>query len=133
MQYPPSINSIKSDSPVNTSGINSLQQPQAVPQQSNRDWEAILADWEYSGLSQKTYCEQHSIKLHIFGYYRRKFRPTDIAKQKLVPVKILHDKSEPNPTANEYQLKLASGAVLSIPCAYDKTSLHALLNLLGAC
>ncbi len=129
MQYTAPTNST---SPA-TNDINPPQQQQVAPQQTNRDWEATLLDWEHSGLPQKTYCEQHSIKLHIFGYYRRKFRPTDIAKQKLVPVKIMHGKSEPNPTENEYQLKLASGAVLSIPCAYDKTSLHTLLNLLGAC
>jgi hypothetical protein len=35
---------------------------------------ATIQSWQQSGLTQKVYCEQHSIRYHIFHYWYKRFR-----------------------------------------------------------
>ena len=51
--------------------------------------------WKTSGLSQKAYCEQHHIVLHVFYYWLSKHRIKQQAANEtgFVPVKVLPVKS----------------------------------------
>jgi hypothetical protein len=35
---------------------------------------AMILSWQQSGLSQKVYCEQHSIRYHVFHYWYKRYR-----------------------------------------------------------
>jgi hypothetical protein len=35
---------------------------------------SMIISWQQSGLSQKAYCEQHSIRYHVFHYWYKCFR-----------------------------------------------------------
>jgi hypothetical protein len=37
---------------------------------------SMIACWQQSGLTQKDYCEQHSIRYHVFHYWYKKYRDT---------------------------------------------------------
>jgi len=34
----------------------------------------LVAGWSKSGLSQKVYCEQHSMRYHVFHYWFKRYR-----------------------------------------------------------
>ncbi len=38
-----------------------------------------IAEWLQSGLSQKSYCEQHNIRYHIFHYWYKRYRQAQAA------------------------------------------------------
>lgn len=52
----------------------------------------LIREWEESGLSQKEFCVQHDLKLHIFWYWLRRYRERgQSAKEEVssfVPVKM---------------------------------------------
>lgn len=35
-------------------------------------WQLHIAQWQASGLSQASYCRQHALPAHRFGYWKRK-------------------------------------------------------------
>ena len=35
-------------------------------------WREHIEHWRNSGMSQRAYCEQHDLKLHVFIYWKRK-------------------------------------------------------------
>jgi len=37
---------------------------------------SMIASWQQSDLTQKDYCEQHSIRYHVFHYWYKKYRDT---------------------------------------------------------
>src|SRR4051794_11493277 len=39
----------------------------------------MIASWQQSGLDQKTYCEQHSIRYHVFHYWYKKYRDAQLS------------------------------------------------------
>jgi len=34
----------------------------------------LIEQWQQSGLSQKAFCEQHSIRYYVFHYWYRRYR-----------------------------------------------------------
>ena len=98
---------------------------------SKLNWEMILKDWQQSGKTQKLYCQEHDIKLHIFSYYHNKYSSTIDTTNRLAPIRLAA--SADSLSNNRYQLKLSSGAVLSIPDDYAPNTLKPLLVLLGVC
>src|SRR4051812_11714429 len=42
----------------------------------------MIASWQESGLTQKVYCEQHSIRYHVFHYWYKKYRDTQLSDKK---------------------------------------------------
>ena len=46
-------------------------------------WQAIIEQWQASGLSAKTFCQQQQVTYHNFLYWRRKLRPS--VNSQLVP------------------------------------------------
>ena len=47
---------------------------------------AHIEDWQQSGLTQKDYCHQHDIKIHVFRYWLAKYRNDGEAEEGFVPV-----------------------------------------------
>ncbi|TKK70376.1 hypothetical protein FC093_06415 [Ilyomonas limi] len=41
----------------------------------------MIASWQQSGLTQKDYCEQHSVRYHVFHYWYKKYRDTQLSDQ----------------------------------------------------
>ena len=42
-------------------------------EQKKIDWPAHIARWKESGLTQAEYCRQNELRLHAFGYWKRKY------------------------------------------------------------
>ena len=40
---------------------------------------SMIGCWQQSGLTQKSYCEQHSIRYHVFHYWYKKYRDTQLS------------------------------------------------------
>jgi transposase-like protein len=52
---------------------------------SSEYWQAKITAWEQSGQTQKSFCEQHDLNYHRFGYWRRKYReakPSDLGQSR---------------------------------------------------
>ena len=43
---------------------------------------SMIESWQQSGLNQKAWCEQHSIRYHVFHYWYRKYRDTQLSAKK---------------------------------------------------
>ena len=44
---------------------------QSIPSKTDF-WHEHIEHWRNSGMSQRAYCEQHDLKLHVFIYWKRK-------------------------------------------------------------
>lgn len=116
--------------------INRIKEPGASNRQVQADlvdWRSIIDDWAQSGLTQSAYCRQHTIKPHRLSYYKNKYQPTLKPSNQFMPVKLSSPSLVTETSLVNYQLTLPSGALLTIPPGYDKSSLQSLLNLLGVC
>lgn len=51
-------------------------------------WQQHVHEWKESGLSQKAYCEVHSLALPAFGYWKRKFAQKKKAAPQFYPLTI---------------------------------------------
>lgn len=109
------------------------KQTQAV-RSRDQDWNAIFTEWSQSDLSQSAFCKQRGIKRSAFDYYRNKrHHEQNNAAKKWVPVEIATPPKPDKAPSADYQLSFPTGARLSIPHDYDKSTLTPLLKLLGAC
>jgi len=43
---------------------------------------SMIECWQQSGLTQKAYCEQHCIRYHVFHYWYRKYKDTQLSATK---------------------------------------------------
>ena len=41
---------------------------------SRSDWEQLMAQYEASGLKQRTFCERHGLAYSTFSYWRKRLR-----------------------------------------------------------
>lgn len=104
-------------------------------QNQRRDkWRKIIDEYLASGITQKTFCEQHSINLPQFVYYHSQFRreknPQSV-KPGFVPVKISqHEKSM---MTNEIKLLLPNGFQCVFPCHIDAGEIKRLVEMLLSC
>jgi hypothetical protein len=51
----------------------------------------MLTNWQQSGISQKAYCAQHDIKYHVFHYWYKRFRDSQVDNKeagKFIPLQI---------------------------------------------
>jgi hypothetical protein len=71
---------------------------------------SMITLWQQSGVSQKSFCEQHNIRYHVFHYWYRCFRDLQVpAKDKgFIPLKIQPPTSE-NTSCPNVELLLADG------------------------
>ena len=89
--------------------------------QSKSDfWKQHIADWQASGLSQTSYCDQHNLKLNTFTYWRSK---QSKARPKLMPVSM-------PPAVALAELSLPGGIHLQLPVSALEQTLPVLWRLL---
>ena len=50
----------------------------------------MITCWQQSGLTQKDYCEQHSIRYHVFHYWYKKYRDAQLSDKQpgFVPLQV---------------------------------------------
>jgi hypothetical protein len=50
----------------------------------------IITSWQQSGLTQKDYCEQHSIRYHVFHYWYKKYRDAQLSDKQacFIPLQV---------------------------------------------
>jgi hypothetical protein len=50
---------------------------------------AMITLWQQSGLSQKAYCEQNSIRYHLFHYWYKRYKDTQaVHREGFVPLSV---------------------------------------------
>jgi hypothetical protein len=71
-------------------------------------WQEQISVWEQSGQTQKSFCEQHDLVYHRFGYWRRKFQ------EKAKPVDWVH---RPSGFVSVQQMpgRATTGLMLTLP------------------
>ena len=75
-------------------------------QHTPEQWQAIIKQWQTSGLSAKAFCQQHHVVYHQFLYWRRKCgKPVS---HQLVPVV----PNLPLSVADDIELALPGGLVI---------------------
>ena len=86
---------------------------------------SMIRSWQSSGLSQKSYCEQHLIRYHVFHYWYKCFRDlqSPVKKEGFIPVKI-QPSDAVNTACVQVELVLADGKRLlfhkPVSCDYLK-------------
>lgn len=50
----------------------------------------MIASWQQSGLTRKAYCEQHSIRYHVFHYWYKKYRDSQLSDKQpgFIPLQV---------------------------------------------
>jgi hypothetical protein len=92
-------------------------------------WQAHVEAWGSSGLSQSAYCRRHGLSLASFGYWRRRLAGDAVGPRAgVLPIQV-----EAPVTAQQVQVRLPNGLVLTLPLPADAAGLQALLRSLCAC
>ena len=115
-------------------------------------WRAQSEAWSSSGLTQATFCEEHSLSLSAFRWWRWKLKREDSGKgayaapreardpaMRLVPVRVVDPPSRmclsspPSADAcSSFEVVLASGTTVRVPRDFDAATLSRLLCTLEA-
>ena len=99
------------------------------------DWAALVAEQEISGISQKEFCNQHSLVLAQFVYYRcrlkNKEKEAKISQPSFKPVKVVC--KEAAQTTGDIRLSLPNGFQFSFPCHLDSAQVKRLVEVLLSC
>jgi hypothetical protein len=95
---------------------------------TRNDWRQLIQEWEKSGLAQTTFCRERDLVLHQFTYYRHVFLKERPSQSPLMPVRV----NSTQAPSSHFILHLQNGMKLSIPSAYDESSLIQLLKTIGA-
>lgn len=90
------------------------------------DWQALVTQWQSSGLSQKAFCRINSIVYENFTYHCAKLRKN--LSPKLLPIRVSQDNTAtPKLSASNLILHLPNGAYVSIPNGVDAATLKTIL------
>ena len=97
-------------------------------------WGARIDEWKRSGLSQRRYCEERSISLSTFQWWRARLREVDrpqgTQSTELVEIPVKKTEME-TPEPAPYQLALEVGRyTVGLQGAFDEHELGKLLDLL---
>ena len=77
-----------------------------------RYWQEQISLWEQSGQSRKSFCQQHDLNYHRFGYWYQKFQrhattTSDLDSTGFVPVQLPQ-----SPSSSVLSIELPSGLTL---------------------
>jgi hypothetical protein len=95
-------------------------------------WQAIIAEQEQSGLSQKEFCNTHNLVLSQFVYYRGtlKAKKPVIAEPSFAPV---HIKKAEHDVVSDIKIILPNGFQCIAPSSIDCVRLKNLMGALLSC
>lgn len=104
-------------------------------QERYAQWYKLVEDQEKSGLSQQEFCNQQSLVLSKFVYYRsllkNKEKSEAINKASFTPVKVLAKES--TVVSGEIKLSLPNGFQCAFPSHLDSIQIKRLVEVLLAC
>ena len=97
-------------------------------------WGARIDEWKRSGLSQRRYCEERSISLSTFQWWRARLREVDAPEEtfstELVEIPVRKSKGE-TPEPGTYRLAVEVGRyTVGLQGEFDPHELGKLLDLL---
>ena len=108
-----------------------------IPHQKDAVMKSHISQWESSGLTQISYCNQHDIKPHIFSYYKAKLSQGDRDSEPLsiglVPVELLSNNARLTKQAmgsDLIKISHSNGFSIEIERGSELSSLKPLLDLL---
>lgn len=91
-------------------------------------WKDRLKDFEDSGLSIKTWCDEKKLKEHQFYYWRNKFKAEQAPSKTLVPIDITQ---MTNQTNQDSRIKIQVGSIsLEIQSGFNPTQLKEIMKVL---
>lgn len=104
-------------------------------QKKHADWQQLVEEQQNSGLSQKVFCEQKSIILSKFGYYRSILKndgaKSTIKPTSFVPVKI--STKEHTVPSSEIKLSLPNGFQCTFQSTIDPAQIKRFVEVLLSC
>ena len=88
---------------------------------------SIISSWQQSGLSQKSFCEQHNIRYHVFHYWYKCYRDlqSSTKDEGFIPLKI---QPSVNDSCAYVELLLADGKRLLFHSPVSSDYLKALIS-----
>ncbi len=97
-----------------------------------RFWRQHVERWKRSGRNQSEYCRQHSLKLHCFIYWRKKYRGADATAISLVEVQLPPVATGAITTTDHRPLRLvvSSSHCVEVERDFDPVALRQLLHVL---
>src|SRR3954468_1268306 len=94
---------------------------------------SMIECWQQSGLNQKTWCEQHSIRYHVFHYWYRKYKDVPLSDKQagFIPLQLQPAAATPSitpPVGVHTELLLADGRRLLFHQGVSADYLKALIS-----
>lgn len=102
--------------------------------QRRATWRKIVDEYLASDMTQKSFCEKHTISLPQFVYYHGQFKREKEPQAEIsgfVPVKIPHH--EKSVTASDIKLSLPNGFQCTFPIHTDLAQFKRLVEALLSC
>ena len=90
-------------------------------------WEARIAAWRRSGLSQRAWCVQHGVAVQTFGYWCRR----QCRAPALLPILVDAQTADQCPASVE--VSLGNGVMMRLPSSLSSDVLSRWLGGLRAC
>jgi transposase len=91
-------------------------------------WRSVLARWERSGLSVRTFCRTEGLNQGTFYWWRRELNRRDQPQPAFLPVRILPERAEP--ASGNIQVVLANGRAVRVSAGFDPQTLVRVVELL---
>ena len=112
-----------------------------IPRRSNikltaadkQEWMDLIADWEKTNESQRSFCARLGLNHHTFSYIRAKFFPTQKIQHKkdlFIPVTVTKPSTSMS-TSEHMIIENKNGIKLHVPLNLGEDNLTLLLNLIG--
>jgi len=89
------------------------------------EWEALVAEWRASGLSQKEFARRKGIAATTLSWWSCRLRREDGGLPSLVPVQVVPDAAE-----GEFRVELAGRRTVVVPASFDAGALRRLVAVL---
>lgn len=95
-------------------------------------WQAVIDDYEKSGLSQPAFCEKHQLSSSNFYYYRKILRgeASQPSSGRLMPVKV---SSSASPGGAEIRFVLPNGTQCVFPSNLELCRIKELIKMVASC
>ena len=86
-------------------------------------WQNIIDDYRASGLTQKTFCKKHNIKIHTFHYWLKKLNPEPEAKEGFIAFQPVEEKGAVDIKLGHAVITLTVSEAVSVLLELDQVGL----------